>query len=197
MELAKIVLEYIQAILTAQVVIGIVVILFYRKFNVELKNLIDRIASVKFPGGEISTPQQAKSIIENNDPKNIPSVPSTDKTIATEGFSLTPEQAKQIKDLFDAERAKAYLWEYRYLNYYLVLKSQRVLDWLSALQSNTTISFYDSFWQPIIPESNERKAIIDALQQHHLIVLNGELIEVSPKGKEYIQWRGPLPKLPA
>lgn len=194
MEIAKMVLEYLQIIFSPQVIIGIVVVLFYRKFNLELKSLIDRIATVKFPGGEISTTQQAKTKPDNEDSKSVPKVPANENTFAPEGLSLSPDQAKQIKELFDAERAKAYLWEYRYLNYYLVQRTQRILDWLVSLEINTSISFYDSFWQPIIPEARERKAIIDALQQHHLIILKGEIIEVSPKGREYIQWRGPLPK---
>ena len=78
-----------------------------------------------------------------------------------------------------------------YLNYFLVPQTQRVLDWLPFLSVRTTISMFDSFWMPIIPEANERKAIINALQSHHLIMLTGELIEVTPKGKEYIKWRGP------
>ena len=54
---------------------------------------------------------------------------------------------------------------------------------------------YDSFWMPLIPNPIERGAILDALRNHHLILLQGHMIEVTPKGKEYVQWRGPLPQL--
>ena len=85
------------------------------------------------------------------------------------------------------------MWEYRYLNYYLVPATQRVLEWLASLNTRTSYSFFDTLWMPAIPSAEERRAIINALETHHLIQFQGELIEVTPKGREYIQWRGPLP----
>lgn len=110
-----------------------------------------------------------------------------------QNLSLTPEQVEGIRQLFEAERAKAYLWEYRYLNYFLAQSTQRVLDWLASLQTRTSVSLFDTLWLPAIPSAEERRAIVNALQAHHLIQLTGELIEVTPKGREYIQWRGPVP----
>ena len=89
--------------------------------------------------------------------------------------------------------ARAALWEYRYLNYFLARGTQRVLDWLNALGVQTTATMFDSFWLPFIPNAQERQAIITALQAHSLIAMNGQVIEVTPKGKEYLTWRGPLP----
>lgn len=95
-----------------------------------------------------------------------------------------------------AERARAYFWEYRYLHYFLVLGTQRVLDWLASLPAPTTVGAFDTFWQPLIPSAEQRRTILSVLESHNLIFFRGELIEVSPKGREYIQWRGPLPNLP-
>ena len=77
-----------------------------------------------------------------------------------EGRLLSTEfraTSQKLVEFIEAERARAALLEYRYLNYYLVPNTQRVLG------VHTTS--------------------------------NGELIEVTPKGREYIQWRGPLPQL--
>jgi hypothetical protein len=56
------------------------------------------------------------------------------------------------------------------------------------------MSLYDSVWLPLIPSAEERRAIITALQAHYLILVQNELVEVTPKGREYIAWRGPLPQ---
>ena len=189
LETSKIILEFIKALTASQIIYGAIAITFLLFFKESIRVLIGRIARIKLPGGgELSTPQSLRSSDEKPDDSKI-SVSSED--LLPPNLELTPEQVKQIVEIFKAERAKAALWEYRYLNYFLVPKTQRVLDWLSSLNVQTTTSMFDSFWMPIIPQANERRAIIDALQAHHLIMLTGELIEVSPKGKEYIQWRGP------
>ena len=53
---------------------------------------------------------------------------------------------------------------------------------------------FDTVWMPAIPSPEERNAIINALQAHYLIQIENGLIEVSPKGREYIEWRGELPE---
>ena len=111
--------------------------------------------------------------------------------------SLEKAELQAVRDLLDAERARAFLWEYRYLNYFLAQQTQRVLDWFASLQTRTSLQFFDTMWLPFIPSAEERRAIITALQAHHLIVINNELIEVTPKGREYIQWRGALPSAQA
>ncbi len=67
------------------------------------------------------------------------------------------------------------------------------MDWFASLPNATTVSLFDALWMPSIPSAEERKAIINVLQAHHLIQFQGELVEVTPKGREYIQWRGALP----
>lgn len=112
-----------------------------------------------------------------------------------QNIALAPEQVKQLSDIFQAERARAYLWEYRYLNYFLVPLTQRVLDGLATLTDRLTYTLYDSLLTQTVSKAEEQKAIIDALAAHHLIQLKGDLIEVTPKGREYIQWPGPLPSI--
>ena len=71
------------------------------------------------------------------------------------------------------------------------------LDWLIGLTQPTTYAFYDSVFLPIIPSANERQAIITALQMHHLVMHDevSNVITVTPKGREYQEWRGVLPPL--
>ncbi len=194
METARLVLEYVKAVLSPQVVAGIAALAFFLMFKEDIKALIRRIAKIRFPGGgEVSTTQVERASEESPPREAVPPVPPPEQVPLPPSLSLTPDQVEQIAQAFQAERAKAYLWEYRYLNYYLVPATQRVLDWLASLNTRTSYSLFDTIWMPAIPSAEERRAIINALETHHLIQFQGELIEVTPKGREYIQWRGPLP----
>jgi|LQYC01.1.fsa_nt_gi hypothetical protein len=194
MEWAKLGIDFLRVILSSQIVYGLVAITFFVFFKDDIKALIKRIAKIRFPGGsELSTSQLEKAS-EVSPGKGEPPTPVGEAPIP-QNISLTPQDIETISQLFNAERAKSALWEYRYLNYFLARHTQQFLDWLSNLPNSTTVPFADAFWMPAVPDPNERKAVLNALLTHHLVQLNGELIEVTPKGKEYIQWRGPLPSL--
>lgn len=193
MECARIVLEYLRVFLSGQAIAGAVAINFIFLFKVQIGNLIDRIKELNFPGGGLKTSQLGREKLElpskGQKPESLPAEePSTNVTVA----SPQPNVEKLQKQV-NAERARAYLWEYRYLNYYLARGTQEILDWFAGLQTNTTVSLFDTIWLPAIPSAQERRAIIGALQAHWLIVITGDVIEVSPKGREYLAWRGPLP----
>lgn len=193
---ANLILEYLKVILTAPVLFSIVAIWFITLFKEDIKALILRIAKIKLPGGtEVSTPQSNQLAKEEQKPAPKPSV---DDQVAFVGLpaDLTPQHRHTVEQLIRSHIATAYIWEYRYLNYYLVRGTQLVLDWLVGLPQATTYMLYDSVWLPIIPSANERQAIINALQTHHLIQQDSTgMIVVTPKGREYQEWRGPLPPL--
>lgn len=194
METAKLILEYVKAVLSPQVVAALAALVFFAVFKEDIRDLLRRIAKIRLPGGsELSTSQVERASEESPPRKTAPPVPPPEQVPLLQNVRLTPEQVEQIAQAFQAERAKAYLWEYRYLNYYLVSHTQRVLDWIASLNTRTSYSFFDTLWMPAIPSAQERQAVIKALESHHLVQFVGELIEVTPKGKEYIQWRGPAP----
>lgn len=193
MENASLILEYLKVLLTAPVLFSIVAVLFIMLFREDIKALILRIAKIRLPGGtEVSTPQSNQLATEQQKPAPEPTV---DDQVAVVGLpdNLTPQQRHTIEQLIRSHIATAYIWEYRYLNYFLVRATQIVLDWLIVLPQATTYMHYDSVWLPTIPSANERQAIINALQTHHLIQQDvSGLIVVTPKGREYQEWRGPL-----
>lgn len=195
MEIAKLVLEFLRVLLSAPVVAGAIAIAFIAVFRGDIRALMRRVATIRFPGGEVSTSQAERSSEVAPAAGTTPKVPSEEQVTLPQNIALTPEQVKQLGEIFQAERARAYLWEYRYLNYFLVPLTQRMLDWLASLKDRPTYTLYDSLLTQAVPSADERKAIIDALAAHHLIQLQGDLIEVTPKGREYIQWRGPWPSI--
>lgn len=180
--------------LTAPVMFTVVAGIFIFKFSEDIKALLLRIAKIKLPGGtELSTPQSNRATEEKS--KSPPDTAS----VSVEGIpsGLTPEQQKEIEHLVRSHIANTYLWEYRFLNYYLARGTQVVLDWLAGLPQPTTYAHFDSFWLPLIPSANERQAIINALQNHHLVMHDAKtnMLTVTPKGHEYLEWRGELPPL--
>ncbi|QBJ78514.1 hypothetical protein [Aquitalea sp. USM4] len=194
MEIAKLVLEYLKVILATPVAAGTTAITFFVLFKDDIKSLLKRVAKVRLPGGGEFSTTQIERDNEALQPKGEqpPTTPPAPPSLP-DNLTLTPEQQKVVDDAFAAERGRAELWEYRYLNYFLAHSTQRVLDWLNTLPARTTTSMFDAYWLPVIPSTEERRTIINALQAHSLITLNTGLIEVTPKGKEYLQWRGPLP----
>ncbi len=192
------VLEYLKVLLSTQVVAGIVSFAILWIFRDDLKALFARIAKIRFPGGtEFLTSQTAK-LEDAPDNKSLPKPPQQDSaSLAALPDSLTTSQSEEVTRLLEAERARSYLWEYRYLNYFLVYHTQQVLDWFSSLPTRTSLSYYDAAWLPAIPSMEERKNIINALQAYCLIRIDNGLVEVTPKGKEYIRWRGIPPHPPA
>lgn len=182
--------------LSAPVMGAAVAIIFLSMFKDEIRKYISRIATIKFPGGtEVSTSQAKMSDEEAREPQRpLPQVAEPGPTLPV---GLTPQQQEEVSQLLKAEKAASYLWEYRYLNQFLVYQTQQVLDWLVEIPQPITTRLYDTHWLVQIPKAEERNAIIFALQAHHLVQITGEKLEVTEKGREYQEWRGALPPLPA
>jgi hypothetical protein len=162
-------------------------------FKEEIRSLLMRRFKIRWLGGEVSASQLEKANEELRARGEQPSVTTPETPKLPSNLTFTPEQVKTVVEAFDAERARATLWEYRYLNCFFARDTQRVLDWLASLDTRTTSPMFDSFWLPLIPRAEERRTIINVLEAHNLIALRGEVIEVTPKGHDYLRWRGPLP----
>lgn len=182
-------LEYLKVLLTTPVMAGLVALYLFWQFGGEIKALINRIATIRFGGAEVVTQQKLDEVETKKKP--IPPDEQVDLP------NLSPEQVETVQQLLKSERANAYLWEYRFLNYFLVYHTQMVLNWLCVAQGKVGFAFYDSYWLPLIPSPRERQAVISALQNHYLIVADDSGMEITPKGLEYVEWRGALPPLPS
>lgn len=193
MEISELVLEYVKAILTPPLIFAVILGVFIFKFSEDISALVRRVAKIKLPGGaEVSTHQS------NRNPEEKDKAPPEPGPIPTGVIpsGLTVEQKAAVEKLLESHVAIAYLWEYRYLNYFLVRGTQLILDWLSNLSQPVTYAYFDSVWLPLIPSANERQAIITALENHHLVVHDEatNMLTVTPKGREYREWRGPVPE---
>jgi hypothetical protein len=186
MGVAQLILEYLKVLLSPQVVIGMVVVAFFCRFSTEIVGVMKGVASIRLPGGtQLSLQQQPISDIEK---KAYPVIPTDAPTPQTPDIQLTPEKEKALRDELKSVSELANLWEYRYLNFFLVPATKSVLYWLAGNENGITYSLYDAMWLPIITSKNERNTIINVLQTHNLISIEGSLIKITPKGKDYIAW---------
>jgi len=191
-ESQKVILEYLRIMLTLPVLAFVGISWFIIYFRNQIRGFLRSLEKRKIdtPWGSVGEGQSDK--IRNGEEKDRPK-PKESKDLPEEakGIKLDPKVSSIIKSL----QAEKYLWEYRYLNYFLVYATQTVLDWLYALKENPTVSLYNAIWARIIPKIEERTAILDALKEHTLITIKSDVIEITPKGREYKEWRGPLPPL--
>ena len=100
-----------------------------------------------------------------------------------------------MHDFIQAQKITSRIWEYRYLNFYFVRDTQLVLNWLA--HTRPSIEMFHATWIPAIPKANDREAILLALQNHNLITVPETMIKITEKGREYLQWRGPLSDFPS
>lgn len=184
MEIAQIILAYLKAVLSWPVVLFAAVIFLSIKFREAISAWL---RNLKIEGhGYVFSGQKEHLESEKYD-QNQPSLPQ-EKAKAEE--TPTTRDDGTAGQLANQWRANAYLWEYRYLNYFLVPNTKRILTWLYEQKNPVTVSFADAFWLPIIPAPAERLAILTALTQHYLVHNNQGFIQITPKGREYVEFSG-------
>ena len=186
-------LELLRVLLSAPPMTVLVVLVLVWVFRSDLKATMSRIATIKFPGGELSTTSQADRS-EKTVPPDEPPTGSTE-TALPKDLTLSPEQQELVNDFIQAQKLTSRIWEYRYLNFYFVRDTQLVLDWL--VHNRPSIEFFHTTWMVAIPRAVEREAILSALEKHQLITGLETMIEITEKGRDYLQWRGPLPYFPS
>jgi hypothetical protein len=184
----ELILEYLKVILTWPAVTAVVVLWCVKRFGSQIGDLLTRLATIRLPGGtELSIPQ-LPSAPEKKGAEVLPEVPKEDEPAAPD----VGAPAEVVQQKLNAERARAYLWEYRYLNLFLVAKTQRVLEWFGTLTVATTPATYDTFWTTAIPEPAQRQTVLAVLESHYLVVSNDGLLTISEKGREYLEWRSKI-----
>ena len=191
LETSELVLEYFKVILDFPFLSLAFAVYFTFMFREGIKALLLRVGKIRFPWGELSTTQSNIQASEKVQESEIPS--SSVEDIISD---LTQDKQQEIQQLANSYIENSTLWEFRYLNLFLVDTTEYVLDWIISYKQPISAHLYDSIWLPIIPSANERGNIFNALQGHHLITFDQSsgMITVTQKGFRYQQWRGgPLP----
>ncbi|WP_144153280.1 hypothetical protein [Paraburkholderia sp. BCC1885] len=181
-------LEYLKVFLAWPVIVGIGAIVAVVLFRDEVKSLVNRIASFEIAGAKLVTQQ---AVPDAADAENVPAPVAVNDAApaALENPQIPAPERAQLQTIFEAERAAARMWEYRYLNYFLAPGTQSVINWFVGLPNGTTMDAYEAFWMNRVPQASERGAILSALERHFLLQLEGEqIISITAKGREYAGW---------
>ena len=83
-------------------------------------------------------------------------------------------------------------WEFMYLNLFLVTNTKQVLLWFYSNRLVCSRQVYDQRWWTQIPDSNQRKIILDVLLSHELLFKSPQEIAITPKGSSFVEnWLRP------
>lgn len=174
-------LEFFKVIGSWPPIVLIMFVILISKFQDPIKSWIKNLR-VKYGDAELSSQASRRDEESEVEIKGV----KVDQSAPADSQNTSEDAVAQW-------RAAAYLWEYRYLNRHLVLHTQQFLDWVSGLKKPVAIGVADALWTLKIQDPKERKAVVDALEQHHLVVVDRGTIAITEKGKEYIQLRGEVP----
>ena len=146
------VLEFLKLIFAWPLCTVSIVVFLSLFFREPITNWLTRL-KIEYGGATLSSQQPT----ESDSTQRLPSS-STPKADPGDEFTkgLEKMDADQLKRQVIQWRANTYVWEYQYLNRFLVYNSRRVLGWLYDLNQPVNIEYADSFWRPQISARNER-----------------------------------------
>lgn len=189
----SLILEFCKVILAWPVCTVLIILFLSIYFKDPITKWLSRL-KIEY-GGATLTSQQPTEISSG---ANLPS-PSVPKADTNDEFvrSLETKNIDELKELIVQWRANAYIWEYQYLNRFLVYNSRKVLCWFYDINRSLNIELVDAFWKTQIPDTDELGAILTALKNHYLVEFYSGQISITPKGREYIEHFGRVPIVPA
>lgn len=180
------ILQYITVFFSWPVVVLVIVIYFTQKFSDSISIWI-RNLKVQYGDATISSSQAIDSKVDSAEGDGLPQKQADAKDGKSQYLStIQTTDVEVLKKQIVSWRENAYIWEYKYLNYYLVPNTKRVLHWLYLFKT-ANFETYNNVFSSSIPEMEERNTILMVLQNHFLLVFKDGILEISEKGKEYTE----------
>jgi len=112
----------------------VIVLVGFFVFKDDIRSLMTRIAKIRLPGGSEISASQLERSREDKSVSTKPEISQIDTNeidVLLQHLESTEQQREAIRKLYIDERANAHIWEYRYLNYFLALHTQLVLEQLA------------------------------------------------------------------
>jgi|GEM_PF-1136471 len=194
LQVEKILLEYIKALAVWPVSSFASIVFLAVYFKEPISKWLSRLR-IHYAGASISSDQQSlkmenEALVPSAERKPDVVMGTPEASKPTE--SKKPEEPKALKEQLEQWRLSAYLWEYSYLNFFLAANTIHVLNWLYRQEHPVDLGAANAVWAPLISSLVEREAILNAILNHHLAVKTGDKIQISPKGREYLEFTGKL-----
>lgn len=172
-------LEFLKVLLGWPSIVLTIAIFGFYIFRVPLSKWLENV-KIDYGGATISSQQQK---VEDN-------VQAPKLEVDQSGPSVLPVPNGSDSNLVNQWKAAAYLWEYRFLNFFLAYHSQQFLDWLCDRTEPMSLEVTNSLWLVKVPDVAERQAVVEAITRHHLAEIRDSMISITPKGREYVEFRG-------
>lgn len=165
-------------------------------FEEPIRSFLNEIGDVQAPGWRLTRNQEERDTPNvNSFPVNIITDLITyrdsvwQENLETErqvAVSLS-EQNEELKEHINQLQLFEFKWRCLYADLYLLLHTKNVLVWFSKINSYQR-DLFDVVWTPIIPDANERNAVLNALMSVEFICQNENNIEISVLGKAYVNY---------
>lgn len=102
------------------------------------------------------------------------------------------EAALQFRRHVEALQLESREWQFKCFNLAFFEVTQQLLDWL-YLRGSCGVSAFDTHWSANgLPTSQIRQETLEVLGGHRLVSLANGVLEITGKGREYVEWRGAI-----
>lgn len=203
-EIVKIIPEYIKTILSWPVIIFALTTIFINKFSEEISVFLKNARF--FKAGPVELQSESQTELSGKTRKSAKKI---SQTITKKGVTLTEEQVKQLEaefnklvqetsskdeqiknkdQLIDYLVFRSELYEFKYLNAYLVQNTKLVLLWFNA--QPVTKDYFNLSFQTTMPSPLEREAIFNALLNSQLIEENAGSFRTTDKATRFLKFIG-------
>lgn len=203
-EIAKIIPEYITALLSWPVAVFVISIILLNKFSEEISSFLRNTRI--FKAGPVELQSQLQTEAGTKSKKTSKKI---NQSIAKKGIVLTDEQIKQLEvefnklsqetssqdeqiknkdQLIEYLAVRSELYEFMYLNLYLVQNTKLVLLWFNV--QPFTKDFFNLSFQNTIPNPMEKEAIFNALLNNQLTKAAAGNFKITEKGFRFLKFIG-------
>ena len=166
MNINQIIIEYLKVLLSWPTITFFLVIIFLFKFSESIKIFLSNLRSFK------------AGLFELNQQQSLPTRVEKKVEGKLENKKITLEK-------------RAELFEFAYLNLYLVYNTKQALLWFYFTPSTRENYIFTFILPPqAINQSVEKEAIFNALLANELIWQEGILFKITEKGKQFLKFLG-------
>lgn len=149
---------------------------------------------MKLPGGLEFCVQQGAPSAERGAPEEpTESIRQlANALVKSEIDKATAQQdCSRLVKMLEQARGAALYWEFAHLSLFLVPKTQWVLSWIAGSEVQVTRNLFESVW-PLwnFGDVAERDAVYAALLGNGLIAQHDAILEVTQKGRAFLQFMG-------
>lgn len=170
-------------LLSAQVILLVVLLMFGLAFRQEVGSFLDRTVEVAMPGASLRATQRES--------KPGPALPALANQ---EARRQDEEQRRNLVESLASSNRFLRHWYLSYLSVFLAPVTQSVLRWFEQLDNPISVEQYHNAMAKTLPDANGRALVLNTLVQYDLIRLSGQILSFTDSGRALLsfldgQWR--------